>query len=154
MRLGLKPRTDLTLRTVSALADGRRWRAADLAHRVGTTGTYLAHVVGPLTRAGWVHSAPGPTGGHQLVADLDTVSLLDLIEAVEGPTDDGRCVMASQPCPAPHPCAIHDTWVRARAALTDELASTSLRSIIERDAPRPPTARPMTATRRQKGTRP
>lgn len=133
MRLGLKPRTDLTLRIVSALADGRRWRAADLAEHVGTTGTYLAHIVGPLTRAGWVHSAPGPTGGHRLVADLGTVSLLDLIEAVEGPTDDGRCVMASQPCPAPEPCAIHDTWVRARAALTDELAATSLRSITERN---------------------
>jgi DNA-binding IscR family transcriptional regulator len=69
-----------------------------------------------------VHSAPGPTGGHQLVADLDTVSLLDLIEAVEGPTDDGRCVMATQSCPAPEPCAVHDTWLRARSALTDELA--------------------------------
>jgi DNA-binding IscR family transcriptional regulator len=37
--------------------------------------------------------------------------------------------MASQACPAPEPCAIHDTWIRARAALAAELASTSLRSI-------------------------
>lgn len=126
------PRTDLTLRTVGALADGQRWRAAQLAEQVGTTAAYLAHIVGPLTRAGWVDSAPGPTGGHQLVADLDQVSLLELIEAVEGPTDDGRCVMASQPCPAPEPCAIHDTWIRARSALTDELAATSLLAITTR----------------------
>jgi Rrf2 family protein len=129
MKLELKPRTELTLRTVAALTDGRRWRAKDLADRVGTTAAYLAHVVGPLTKAGWVHSAPGPTGGHRLVADLGTVSLLQLIEAVEGPSDDGRCVMANQSCPAPEPCAIHDTWLRARAALTAELASTSLHSI-------------------------
>jgi Rrf2 family protein len=132
MKLELMPRTDLTLRTVGALADGQRWRAAQLADRVGTTATYIAHIVGPLTKAGWVHSAPGPTGGHQLAVDLATVSLLDLIEAVEGPTDNGRCVMASQPCPAPEPCALHDTWIRARTALTDELASTSLRSITDR----------------------
>jgi Rrf2 family protein len=129
MKLELKPRTDLTLRTVAALTDGQRWRAAQLAEHVGTTAAYLAHIVGPLTKAGWVHSAPGPTGGHRLIADLDTVSLLDLIEAVEGPTDDGRCVMNAQPCPAPEPCALHDTWLRARSALTDELASTSLLSI-------------------------
>ena len=144
MKLELMPRTDLTLRTVGALADGRRWRAAQLAEQVGTTAAYLAHIVGPLTRAGWVDSAPGPTGGHQLVADLDQVSLLDLIEAVEGPTDDGRCVMASQPCPAPEPCAIHDTWIRARSALTDELAATSLLAI---------TTRPTNTTQR-KGVQP
>ena len=134
MKLELKPRTDLTLRTIGALTDGQRWRAAQLAEHVGTTSAFLAHLVGPLTKAGWVHSAPGPTGGHLLVADLNTISLLDLIEAVEGPTDDGRCVMASQRCPAPEPCAIHDTWVRARSALTDELASTSLFSITTKHA--------------------
>jgi Rrf2 family protein len=131
MKLELKPRTDLTLRTITALTDGRRWQAAQLAERVGTSAAYLAHIVGPLTRAGWVNSAPGPTGGHQLAVDLASISLLDLIEAVEGPTDDGRCVMASQACPAPEPCAIHDTWIRARAALAAELASTSLRSITD-----------------------
>ena len=131
MKLELKPRTDLTMRTITALTDGRRWQAAQLAEQVGTSAAYLAHIVGPLTRAGWVNSAPGPTGGHQLVADLSSISLLDLIEAVEGPTDDGRCVMASQACPAPEPCAIHDTWIRARGALAAELASTSLRSITD-----------------------
>lgn len=133
MKLELRPRTDLTLRTIAALTDGQRWRAAQLAEQVGTTPAYLAHIVGPLTRAGWVHSAPGPTGGHLLVADLGTVSLLDLIEAVEGPTDDGRCVMTTQRCPAPEPCAVHDTWLRARTALTDELAATSLLSLTTQD---------------------
>lgn len=132
MKLGLKPRTDLTLRTLTALTDGRRWRAAQLADQVGTTAAYLAHIVGPLTRAGWVHSTPGPTGGHQLAVDLSGVSLLELIEAVEGPTDDGRCVMTTQPCPSPDPCALHDTWLRARSALTRELALTSIDSITSR----------------------
>jgi Rrf2 family iron-sulfur cluster assembly transcriptional regulator len=135
MKLGLRPRTDLTLRTIAALTDGQRWRAAELADYVGTTAAYLAHVVGPLTKAGWVHSAPGPTGGHRLVADLATVSLLDVIEAVEGPTDDGRCVMTTQPCPAPEPCAVHATWLRARTALTDELAATPLLALTTK-APR------------------
>jgi len=150
MKLELKPRTDLTLRTVAVLTDGQRWQAARLAEQVGTSAAYLAHIVGPLTKAGWVHSAPGPTGGHQLVADLATVSLLDLIEAVEGPTDDGRCVMAAHACPAPEPCAVHDTWVRARSALTGELAATSLASITSRS---PDMTRPILSTT-QKGVQP
>jgi len=137
MRLELRRRTDITLRAVAALADGARWRAGDLAERAGTTPAYLAHLVGPLTRRGWVDSAPGPTGGHRLVADLETLSLLDLIEAVEGPTDDGRCVMADQPCPAPAPCAIHDAWSRAREALLAELAATPLRSLLSPEVSNP-----------------
>ena len=130
MKLELRARTELTLRTLAALSDGERWRAAELADRVGSTPAYTAHLVAPLVRAGWVHSTPGPTGGHELAADLSTVTLLELIELVEGPTDDGRCVMADRVCPAPEPCVLHDAWTRARDALTRELAATPLDSII------------------------
>ncbi len=129
MRLEILPRTELTLRLLHALADGDRWRAADLADEIDSSANYVARLVAPLTHAGWVRSVPGPTGGHELVADLDDISVLDLITAVEGGPDDGRCVMANQPCPAPSPCALHDAWVPARDALTARLAATPLSSL-------------------------
>jgi Rrf2 family transcriptional regulator, iron-sulfur cluster assembly transcription factor len=134
MKLDLKPRTELTLQALVVLADGQRWRAGDLADWVGTSGAYIAHLVAPLTRRGWVASTPGPTGGHQLVVALDSVSLLDLVEAVEGPTDDGSCVMKRQPCPGPQQCVLHDAWTRAREAMTTELAATPLSSVIHQKA--------------------
>lgn len=130
MRLEIFPRTELTLRLLRVLADGARWRAADIADQIGSSAHYVARLVGPLSRAGWVRSAPGPTGGHELSADLADISVLDLIVAVEGHPDDGRCVMANQPCPAPAPCALHDAWVPARDALTERLAATPLSSLI------------------------
>jgi Rrf2 family protein len=130
MRLELQARTELTLRTLAALSDGARWRAADLAERVGTSPAYAAHVVGPLVRAGWVRSTPGPNGGHELTVELASIGLLELIEVVEGPTDSGRCVMADRTCPGPDRCAVHDAWVRARDALTLELATTPIDSIV------------------------
>jgi Rrf2 family iron-sulfur cluster assembly transcriptional regulator len=129
MRLEILPRTELTLRVVQALADGRRWRAADLADRVGSSANYVAQLVAPLTRAGWVRSVPGPTGGHELVAELGSVSVLDLVDVVEGRPEVGRCVMADRPCPAPDPCALHDAWIPARDALTERLAATPLSSL-------------------------
>jgi Rrf2 family iron-sulfur cluster assembly transcriptional regulator len=133
MRLELRARTELTLRTLAALSDRRRRRAVELAAAVGTTPAYLAHLVGPLVRAGWVRSAPGPNGGHRLAVALSTISLLDLIEAVEGPTDDGRCVMADRTCPSPDPCALHDAWMRARAALVSVLSSTTLDQLTQNE---------------------
>jgi Rrf2 family transcriptional regulator, iron-sulfur cluster assembly transcription factor len=130
MKLDLKPRTELTLQMLIALADGQRWRAGDLAEATGSSGAYVAHLVAPLTKRGWVAATPGPTGGHQLAVDLTTVSLLDLVEAVEGPTADGTCVMKRQPCPGPEQCVLHDAWTRAREAMTAELAATPLSSVI------------------------
>jgi Rrf2 family protein len=130
MRLELRASTEMALRALGALADGRRRTAAELAEPAGTTPANAAHLIAPLVRAGWVRSSPGPTGGHELAIDLAQISLLDLIEAVEGPTENGRCVMAHRSCPAPEPCAVHDVWTRARAALTTELASTDVGSII------------------------
>jgi Rrf2 family protein len=120
----------MTLRALGALADGRRRTAAELAEPAGTTPANAAHLIAPLVRAGWVRSSPGPTGGHELTVDLTEISLLELIETVEGPTDNGRCVMAHRSCPSPAPCAVHDVWTRARAALITELAATDLSSII------------------------
>lgn len=126
MRLELHARTELTLELLNALDGGARLRSAELAESVGSTATYVAHLVAPLTRAGWVRSAPGPTGGYELAAALESHSLLELIELVEGPTDTQRCVMADRSCAATQPCALHDAWTRARSALTAELDATTI----------------------------
>ena len=133
MRLELQARTELTLKTLQALSDRRRCGGAALGRRVGSSAAYTAHIVAPLTRAGWVTSVPGPAGGYELVVDLDAVSVLDLIELVEGPTDDGRCVLVDRPCGMPDHCALHDSWSRARGALTTELESIPLAQVIQKE---------------------
>lgn len=137
MRLEILPRTELTLRVLKTLAGGERWRAADIADQVGSTADYVAQLVAPLTRRGWVRSVPGPTGGHELTAHLADVSVLELIDAVEGVPETDRCVMADRPCPAPDPCALHDAWIPARDAMTARLASTPLASLTQPEETRP-----------------
>jgi Rrf2 family protein len=129
MRLEILPRTELTLRILQALADGDRQRAATIAEHVGSSAQYVAQLLAPLNRAEWVRSMPGPTGGHELIVDLDAVSVLDLIATVEGTPDTNRCVMADRSCPAPQPCALHDAWIPARDLMTTRLAATPLSSL-------------------------
>lgn len=101
---------------------GTRRKASDLAAELGATAGFLAQVATPLVRQGWVASVPGPGGGYQSTrADL---SVLQVVEAVDGPTDDGRCVVAGGPCDGAHPCTLHAAWAAARVALTDILAGT------------------------------
>lgn len=129
MRLEILPRTELTLRMLQTLALGERQRAATVADRVGSSAQYVAQLLVPLGRAGWVRSTPGPTGGHELVVELADISVLDLIDVVEGLPDTDRCVMADRPCPASEPCALHEAWIPARDDLTARLAATLLSSL-------------------------
>lgn len=135
MRLEMLPRTELALRIVSILGDGGRWRAVDLADLLDISPDSVAQLMMPLTRAGWVRSRPGPRGGHELARELVDISVLDLIEAVEGIPESGRCVMADRPCPAPEPCAMHDAWVPARDQMLRHLGATSLQNAVPRTTP-------------------
>jgi Rrf2 family protein len=108
-----------------ANADGRM-KGPALADAVGSTSGFVSQVLNPLVRQGWVRSDPGPSGGYTLAVALDGVSVLAVIEAIEGPTDAGRCVLADRPCNEAGTCALHVPWLRARAQLLGELGATSV----------------------------
>ena len=116
MRLEITRRSDLATRALIELARlGRR-----------TTPGFLSQAMTPLAARGWVRSEPGPSGGYALTADLADVSVLDVIEAIEGPSDAGRCVLEDRPCGNAGPCALHQPWQRARTQLLDELSNSPL----------------------------
>ncbi len=127
MRLEITRRSDLASHAMVVLAhSGTRMKSAELAARLGTSAGFVPQVLGPLVERGWVTSVPGPTGGYQSTVDLDRVSVLDVIEAIEGPTVTGRCVLVDRPCAEGGHCALHHPWARARSELLDELGRTSL----------------------------
>ena len=126
MRLEVRRQSDLAVRALRALGDVERIKGSELAERVGTTPGFVSQVVAPLVRAGWIRSDPGPTGGYSLTVDLAGVSVLAVIEAVEGATETGQCVLADGPCSENGSCALHVPWQRARAGLLRELGAISV----------------------------
>ena len=143
MRLDITRKADLAARALLVLGQlDRRVKAAELAERIGTTPGFLTQVLAPLVANHWVGSEPGPTGGYALSTPLAELSVLAVIEAVEGPTDTTSCVLEDRLCSsaggAEGPCPLHVPWSRAREILLAELARTTLASIPAPLAP-PPT---------------
>lgn len=127
MRLEITQRADLAVRALVVLhRSSTRMKSSDLAAALGTTPGFVPQVMGPLVREGWVHSVPGPTGGYEPLVGVDTLNVLNVVEAVDGPTDSGRCVVADRPCEAMAPCALHVAWGLARRELVSSLAAMSV----------------------------
>jgi DNA-binding IscR family transcriptional regulator len=61
------------------------------------------------------------------------ISLLDVIEAGEGPLRAERCALGDGPCRWEAVCPLHETWGAATAALRDTLAGASLATLAARD---------------------
>lgn len=108
-----------------------RVKGPALATLVGSTSGFVSQVVTPLVRAGWVRSDPGPSGGYSLTVDLNDVSVLSVIETIEGPTDSGRCVLADRACDEAGTCALHVPWLRARSQLLAQLDAVSVAAASE-----------------------
>lgn len=106
-----------------------RVKTAELAERLDATPAFLAQVVGELVRLGWVRSDPGPTGGYQLLVDTAELSVLEVIESLEGPTADDQCVVVNAPCSVDGHCALHEGWTAARAVLLDHLRATTVEQV-------------------------
>jgi Rrf2 family iron-sulfur cluster assembly transcriptional regulator len=127
MRLEITRRADLATRALLELSSTQqRLKAAELADRLDTSAGFLAQAMTPLVNRGWVRSDPGPTGGYTAVVEPGRVSVLEVIEAVEGPTETKRCVLEDRACSAGGNCALHVPWSRARSQFLAELSSTSL----------------------------
>ncbi|MCE2854019.1 MAG: RrF2 family transcriptional regulator [Roseiflexaceae bacterium] len=127
MRLEITRKTDLAIRALVVLdQQAQKLKASMLATHISTTSGFLSQVMTPLVARGWVRSEPGPTGGYLLRVQTSTISVMDVIEAVEGKMDETRCVLFERACDSNNPCAMHGPWGRARAEMISELRSTTL----------------------------
>jgi Rrf2 family protein len=124
MKFSFQRRTDLALSALRRLADSEvSVSGSDLADALDTTVTFLPQVMSPLVKAGWVESGRGPGGGYRLTARAHGISLFDVVERTEGPSDDGRCVLRDDPCPGEQACQMHTVWIEVRELLIEGLRS-------------------------------
>jgi len=137
VRLDLTRRADYAIRATLALArapDGERQSVSRIAAAERIPVRFLPQVMRDLVRAGLVEGATGRAGGYWLARRPDEVSLLDVIEAVEGDSRRRTCVLRGGPCRVDATCAVHDDVIEAQEALLLRLASARLGTAARRHA--------------------
>ncbi|GGI03499.1 hypothetical protein GCM10011354_04350 [Egicoccus halophilus] len=135
MKLTLGRRADYSVRAVLDLARhhgrGRRTARA-IAAEMAVPATYLPALLAELVRAELVVSVAGRSGGYELARAPETISLLEVIEAVD--EDPPReCVLRGGPCRWQDACAVHEPLGEAREALRASLAGATFAELVRRD---------------------
>jgi Rrf2 family protein len=132
MRLELTKRADYAIRTVLALArtDDERLSVRRIAAEQEIPERFLPQVMGDLVRAGLVEGTIGRNGGYRLTRPAADVSLLNIVEAVEGDSRRRTCVLRGGPCARSGVCDVHDAFAAAQEALLAELADARVGDLI------------------------
>jgi Rrf2 family protein len=139
MRLELTRRADYAVRVMLVLAaDPQRLSATTIASRMAIPPRFIPHVMRDLVAAGLVAATPGRSGGYRPARDPASVTVLEVIEAIEG---DGRrrtCVLRNAPCGRDGFCAIHHVFSAGQDALLDELGRATLADVAGHEGPAVP----------------
>jgi len=138
----LSSTSDYGIRALIDLAqhgDGAPIPSAEIAERQGIPASLAGQVLGRLRAAGFISSARGAQGGHQLAIAPETIRLDRVVEALEGPLTLAACLergaqggRASERCTGA--AAQVRLWDDVRAAILDTLASRTIADLAAESA--------------------
>ena len=95
---------------------------------------FLTKVIAHLVRAGLVTTNRGMGGGVSMARLPEQITLLDVLEAVEGPISLNRCLLRGVTCEAEPLCAVHDVWAAIQGHLVQELQAVTLGYLAQTQA--------------------
>ena len=131
--------------TVLAARPGDVLSAPDLAEHAGLEAPTVAKLLKPLAQAGLVEGFRGANGGYRLARDPSAISLVEIVEAMEGPLGMTECSLHDGHCGIEQSCDVRANWRRINDVVADALRGISLAEML-RPAP-PPTTRKAIAAR-------
>lgn len=124
---------------------------SEIAKRQDISPSFLAKIVPRLARAGLVRTSLGAAGGIALAAPPEEISLLQIIEAIDGPFALNLCSLNPAECRHYANCSVCQVWGKAQTHLNQTLAQTRLSDLIRRqETQMAPRADRSPATRKSK----
>jgi Rrf2 family protein len=126
-------RTDYGVRVIidlASLPSNGRASTSDIADRQNIPAPFLAKIISQLSLSGLVYTYRGSGGGVSLARPASEISLLEVIEALDGPMRLNRCTIEPDACPQNGHCPVHHIWVQAQTDLTVLLGNTTFDNLI------------------------
>jgi Rrf2 family protein len=115
---------------IAKLKPNERASTANIAKAQQIPSSFLAKIISQLSISGLLHTSRGAKGGVMLAKTPAEISLLDVVESIDGPialnecsTDESNCALASD-------CPIKSVWCDAQDELVQRLKNTNFANFI------------------------
>jgi Rrf2 family protein len=124
--------TDYAIRCVLYLSRMREHFLVvdDIAIVMDIPKSFLAKILQRLVKSGVVKSSRGIKGGFQLAKTPRQISLLDVIEAIQGPAGMNRCAIDKETCKLSNTCTVHPVWVELRQKVEQHLGKITFQKLL------------------------
>jgi Rrf2 family protein len=124
---------DYAIRAVRYLAkqEGSEKRVATstVAKEMQIPPSFLAKIISQLSIAGLLRTSRGARGGVTLAREAKDISVLDVVEAIDGPILLNECVGTTEPCVFQGDCLVHPIWQEVQESLVSKLRATRFNAL-------------------------
>lgn len=129
---------DYAVRAVLHLAklkNGERAATSSVAQEQHIPASFLAKIISQLSIAGLLHTSRGARGGVTLARDPRDISLLEVVEAIDGPIQLHVCVAQGGVCAFEAHCPIRSVWCELQDELVAHLRRTDFAQLLAKATP-------------------
>ena len=124
---------DYALRAMIYLAKldpTKRAATSQIAEEQRIPPSFLAKIISQLSIAGLIHTSRGARGGVSMARSPEKVSVLEVVEAIDGPISLNDCTGDPSSCPFGEDCPLRPLWCETQAELIDRLRKTNFARFV------------------------
>ncbi len=96
---------------------------------------YLTKLVTKLVKTGLIHATKGRDGGIVLGKKTSEITIAHILEAMNEPTHECRCVLGFETCNPANPCVLHHSWEKPRMLIDTMIHKTTLEDLLLQRTP-------------------
>ncbi len=92
--------------------------------------SFLAKIISQLSIAGLIHTSRGARGGVSLARQPESISILEVVEAIDGPIALNECTVSKGACPFGEDCPLRPIWCGSQEELVERLRTTTFAQVL------------------------
>jgi Rrf2 family protein len=115
---------------LAQLEPNKKAATGRIAQEKGIPPSFLAKIVSQLNVAGLLQTSRGAKGGVSLAKKAEEISLLDVVEAIDGPILLNDCVGETSTCNQDDDCPLKPVWCDAQKMLVEHLSKANFAQFV------------------------
>jgi Rrf2 family protein len=124
---------DYALRAMLYLArleSNKRAPTSDIAQKQHIPPSFLAKIISQLSIAGLIQTSRGAHGGVSMARSPEKISLLEVVEAIDGPIALNECTGGLGSCSFGDDCPLRPIWCETQVELVNKLKATNFAQFV------------------------